>query len=62
MIRKSALRAIVAAIFALSGQVHAQYMSGYSELGDTETVSSLKKHITTGRREDDGGVYHRSIE
>ena len=47
MIRKSALIAIVAAIFALSGQVHAQYMSGYSELGDTETVSSLKKHITT---------------
>jgi len=47
MKRKSALIILTAVLIFLAVPLQAQYMTGYSELGDTETVTSFKKHIAT---------------
>lgn len=40
------LLATASLLFA-SGIARAQYMNGYSELGDSDTVASLREHVTT---------------
>ena len=44
---KSAICTAVIAFLAGFCPVWAQFRSGYSELGDSETVTSLKKHVAT---------------
>jgi len=47
MRKKSALLSLAAVLSVFIIPLHAQYKTGYSDLGDTETVSSFKKHVST---------------
>lgn len=47
MRKKTALLTTVAALVWAALPLDAQYKTGYSELGDTETVSAFKKHVIT---------------
>ena len=47
MKRISALISLIAIVLAFSTTSFAQYMPGYADLGDSETVSALKRHVGT---------------
>ena len=44
---KSAIISASVALFAFITPLEAQFKAGYSDLGDSETVSSFKKHVST---------------
>ena len=47
MKRISALISLIAIVLAFSTTSFAQYMPGYADLGDSETVAALKRHVGT---------------
>lgn len=47
MYRKPALLLAAVATFLATLPVHAQFKTGYDDLGDSETVAALKRHVAT---------------
>ena len=47
MRRFVALSLLISGLLSCSVSLRAQYIGGYSELGDSETVTSFKKHVAT---------------